>query len=568
MSSQVNIFISKFFHSQKYINNIKKYSTSKISILSWLFEMENEERIKTFSLVNYDICRIMIKMYDKFNDSNAIKFKINLRDKKPIINHKEFTSIYYSLSDDYKFFQKLLLDNLRFYKINKTNDAVTLSEELLMNPQLFCEVFDILSNNNFLKELCPVVLDQKKDVYTSSSPKWIEEKEYYNISQIIIGYFENILNIKYTLSKRKKNDINNAFTTFFNKKNTILDLIQKSNHIENLYDMIDLKKIISDVINDKALINDEERRMANKKYLMGIYKPFKMFEPPVEYNQNQIFYKYKELLMEKSEEMLKKLVFFPFEGENAIDRYIKERIFDALYLYAEKKRIENVLIEISEDGFLTNNKKKIKKKKKKNKKNETIKDINEDNILNNHEYKDNLNMQIDQNNRNINTQKIDEIKVKNNQNKEENNNTIISKNCNNNNNKNGNINSSENIEYKNVTINEIYQEQNNKFISNNININISPEKKSIEIINEKENMEEKENSIIDKNNFGYNETFDNSSTNNSINKINEISDEEENEEKKEDEKEIEPEKILLNIKDLTINKKKKKRKKKPKKKKI
>ena len=142
MSSQVNVFLTKFFHSQKDINNILKYSSSKISILTWLFEMEKEERIKTFSLINFEICRIMIKMYDKFNTSNKIKFKINLKDKKPIINQREFSEDYYSLSDNYKFIQKLLLENLRFYKINKTNDTVTLSEDLLMNPQLFCEVFD------------------------------------------------------------------------------------------------------------------------------------------------------------------------------------------------------------------------------------------------------------------------------------------------------------------------------------------------------------------------------------------------------------------------------------------
>ena len=203
MSSQINLFITKYFNSQKDISNIKKYSSSKINILTWLFQMEYEERIKTFSLVNYDICRIIIKMYDRFNASNKIKFKINLKDEKPIINHKDFKHAYYSLNDNYKFIQKLLLEKLRFYKICKTNDALTLSEDLLMNPPLFCEVFDTLSNNNFLKELCPVVLEPKQKLYTCTSPKWIEEDEYYNISEIIIGYFENILNTKYILSKKK-----------------------------------------------------------------------------------------------------------------------------------------------------------------------------------------------------------------------------------------------------------------------------------------------------------------------------------------------------------------------------
>ena len=577
MSQQVNLFLSKFFPSKKEINNILNYSSSKINVLTWLFEMEYEERIKTFSLFNNELCHIMIKMYDKFNICNKLKFKINLKDKKQIINQREYSEDYFSLSDNYKFIQKLLLANLRFYKIQKTNDAVTLSEDILMNPPLFCEVFDKLSNNNFLNDLCPVILDQKQGVYTSTSPKWIEEKEYYNISQIIIGYFENILNIKYTLSKRKKNDINDAFKSFFTKKNIVLDLIKQSNHIESLFNMIDLKKIISDVTNDKIIINDEERRLASKKFLSGIYKPFKMFEPPAEYNQNKIFYKYKELLMEKSESMLNKLIFFPFEGENAIDRHIKERIFDELYSYAEKKNVENLLIEISEDGFLSKNNKKIRKKKKKNKKNdnENNKENNEDNKINNN--KDNDNNIINNENiinhiNTINTHESDEIREKDIKNKEDNNenniSTISNSSNNNNNNKEYINNINDNLENKTNNINnEINEEKNNDIISNNINI--SPEKKILNVnYNDYKNnniiINRKENSDIKENNRINSENFEIINENNNINRINTMSDEGEKEEKKEDEKEIKIENNLYN--NISNNKRKKKRKKKPKKK--
>ena len=575
MSSQINAFISKFFHSKKEINNILKYSSSKINILTWLFEMEYEERIKTFSLVNYDICLIIIKMYDKFNTSNKIKFKINLRDKKPIINHKDFTSDYFALSDNYKFIQKLLLENLRFYKIYKTNDSVTLSSELIMNPQLFCEVFDKLSNNNFLNELCPVVLDAKQGVYTSVSPKWIEENEYYNISQIIIGYFENLLNIKYTLSKRKKNDINDVFKTFFNKKNVVLDLINQSDHTESLFNMIDLKKIISDVVNDKILINDEERRMASKKFMTGIYKPFKMFEPPVECTQNNIFYKYKELLMEKSESMLNNLIFFPFEGESSIDRHIKERIFDALYSYAEKKRIENLLIEISEDGFLTNNNinnnKKNKKKKKKKKKNENEKDKhnlieeNKNNVdidINNENMLNELNIIINENGKNkLNeiitreTNDINEQNIKVKDNNSDNNINTISKSSYN---KDFIININENLENRNNIINDINEGKNKNIIINNINI--------INISSKKNNIQNKEKESDNINEIGKKDILENKNYNN-IN-INITSDEEEEkEEKKENEKKEEIKNDNNIVSNINIKSKpKRKRKKKPKKK--
>ena len=255
-------------------------------IINWLFDMKYEERIKTISLVNYDICRSIIKMYEKYLTSSRLKFRINLNDKKPTISQHEVSDDASNSSDNYKVYQKMFLKEVRFYKINKSNDAMTISRNLLNDKNSFIFFFDELTNTKFLSELSPVLFDQKQGVYTCSSPKWIDEKKYYTIAQIIIGYFENILNIKYVLSKKKKNDMNDSSKIFFKKRNSILELIKNSSYKENLYDIIDLKKIISEVINDKTLINDEERRIASKKFLLGVYKPFKMFEPPVEYNVN------------------------------------------------------------------------------------------------------------------------------------------------------------------------------------------------------------------------------------------------------------------------------------------
>ena len=565
MSSQLNTFISRFFPSSKNINNLLKYSPSKINILTWLFEMDCEERMKTFSVVNFDICHIIIKMYEKFCSCNKIKFKINLKDIKPVINHRDFGNDYYSLTENYRLNQKLLLKELRFYKIYKTNDAITLSAQMLMNPKIFCEVFDELSNSHFLNDICPVVFDQKQGVYKCASPKWIEENEYYNISQLIIGYFENILNIKYMLSKKKKNDINDALNLFYSKKNFVLDLIKHSPHNEKLSDMIDLKKIISDVINDRVLINDEERRLASKRFILGMYQPFRLFEPPpVEYNANHFFYKYKELLMEKSGELLNKLLFFPFEGESMIDKSIKEKIFEELYLYADKKKVENVLIEITGKGFLTqnqNNKKKPpKRKKKKNKKNE-----NENKIYNN--------ITTNENNINIiNTQESEDIKDLNSKNKDENNENNIStiSNSSNNNNKECVNNINENLEIKKEPMNEIEEEKNNNFITDHINF--SPDKKSIKNNDSKEDIFIDYNQIenIKNNSNDYSENNKNNSIEiNNINNDKSNESEDEKEDIKEEEKEYDKKDITEKNNQIIINKKpKKKRKKKPKKKKF
>ena len=528
MSSQKKVCPSFSISSSNKVNKSKSSTTSE-NVLNWFFKMKYEDRIKIFSIVNYDICHLIIRMYDKFLISNKTKFKINLKDKKPIISQKDNME---DISDNYKCQQKLFLNEIRFYKVNQSNDAITLSHKLLNDEKLLPFFLNELSKHNFLSEICPVNFDTKQRVYTCCSPKWIKEKEYYNIAEIIIGYFENILNIKYYLSKKKKNDMNDALNTFFVKRNLILDLIKSSSYEENLYDIIDLKKIISDVINDKTLINDEERRAASKKFLYGLYQPFRMFEPPVEYNVNSYFYKYKEMLMKKDAELLDELIFFSFEGQNPIDLHIKEKIVEEFYAYAEKKNIENIILEISSEGFLTNSTKKPKKRKNKNKKKE-----NENNNINNEETSTKNTENTEKENNIINENGIsekkeeeedikeNEIKIEDNQEKNE----ILINNDNNNNNKdeeeennkieNESIESFNNLSSENSSINtnkvnsvkddieienknNIFEEikdntENEKINENEIN-NINENSK--EITKEKENEEHENENNIENNN--------------------------------------------------------------------
>ena len=529
MSSQKKVCPSFSISSSNKVNKSKSSTTSE-NVLNWFFKMKYEDRIKIFSIVNYDICHLIIRMYDKFLISNKTKFKINLKDKKPIISQKDNME---DISDNYKCQQKLFLNEIRFYKVNQSNDAITLSHKLLNDEKLLPFFLNELSKHNFLSEICPVNFDTKQRVYTCCSPKWIKEKEYYNIAEIIIGYFENILNIKYYLSKKKKNDMNDALNTFFVKRNLILDLIKSSSYDENLYDIIDLKKIISDVINDKTLINDEERRAASKKFLYGLYQPFRMFEPPVEYNVNSYFYKYKEMLMKKDAELLDELIFFSFEGQNPIDLHIKEKIVEEFYAYAEKKNIENIILEISSEGFLTNSTKKPKKRKNKNKKKE-----NENNNINNEETSTKNTENTEKENNIINENGIsekkeeeedikeNEIKIEDNQEKNE---ILINNDNNNNNNKdeeeennkieNESIESFNNLSSENSFINtnkvnsvkddieienknNIFEEikdntENEKINENEIN-NINENSK--EITKEKENEEHENENNIENNN--------------------------------------------------------------------
>ena len=514
----------------------------KDMIIDWLFKMNFEDRIKTFSLVNSDICHSIIKIYDKYTSSSRLKFRINLKNKKSIITQLDNHEDIITSSDQYKLNQSLFLKEIRFYKIIESNDAMTLSHNVLTNQKLFCHFFDELSGKKFLNEIGQVVYDQKRGVYTCSSPKWLDEKEYYTIAQLIIGYFENIINIKYFLSKKKKNDMNDAFIKFFKNRKLVLDIIKNSSYKENLYDIIDLKKIISEVINDKQLINDEERRIASKKFLLGVYQPFKMFEPEHEYNANTYYYNYKEMLMEKSEDLLDNLMFFNFEGLCAIDRCIKEKIMEEFIEYAEKKMIQNVINEISEDGFLKkkkNNKKKKNKNKNKKIENENEKNNNEDinNKININNNNININTINNNNEINININNINEIE--NEKEIEEDTKEIKIKEDNNKNNI-STISNTNSEELKNDIIqddikeikdkininesnneNEIKEGEENIVIKNIINEEKKKSKKEIEIEIEENNIEEEESPEKIKEENSDNISLSSSISNKNINNTNE-----------------------------------------------
>ena len=102
---------SKGKSPQYYIPTITKTTSKqkpnsiKSTIINWLFQMSYEDRIKTFSLVNADICKTIIKMYEKYSSSSRLKFRINLKDKKPTVSQIDNSEDIFSSSDNYKFSQ-------------------------------------------------------------------------------------------------------------------------------------------------------------------------------------------------------------------------------------------------------------------------------------------------------------------------------------------------------------------------------------------------------------------------------------------------------------------------------
>lgn len=63
-----------------------------------------------------------------------------------------------------------------------------------------------------------------------------------------------------------------------------------------------------------------------------------MFEPPVEYNVNSYFYKYKEMLMKKDAELLDELIFLVLKDKIQLICILKKELLMNC-LHMQKKRI-------------------------------------------------------------------------------------------------------------------------------------------------------------------------------------------------------------------------------------
>ena len=76
-----------------------KYSSRK-DIINWIYELNQEERIKAFSITNHKLCELIKNMYYKYDKSSKIKFKLT------------FDNDYYNLESLKQFNYKI--DNIKY----------------------------------------------------------------------------------------------------------------------------------------------------------------------------------------------------------------------------------------------------------------------------------------------------------------------------------------------------------------------------------------------------------------------------------------------------------------------
>jgi len=102
-------------------------------------------------------------------------------------------------NDEYNNYNKIVLNNLKFFSYEEPNDTITISKYFLKEEKEFKKLFDFYTENNFLKSQIDFISDKNDKIHIFKFPKWLRIKDYPSIFEIIIGYIEQniILNYEY-----------------------------------------------------------------------------------------------------------------------------------------------------------------------------------------------------------------------------------------------------------------------------------------------------------------------------------------------------------------------------------
>ena len=246
-----------------------KYSSRK-DIINWIYELNQEDRIKAFSITNHKLCELIKNMYYKYDKSSKIKFKLTFdNDYYNLESLKQFNyKIDNNLSiQEEKVAEKLFIKEIRFYTIKEENDTITLNLEIFSDKTLFIYYLDLFSKKKFFSTMTKVEFEPNNKFFKCKYPSWFKIKDYYSLPEIIVAHFEVILNIKHYLYNKKNNSQNELYDNFFENKKiieTYLDSLSKDN--ESIEKVLDLNNLINDTIEKKNLeLKDSKKYFSKKK---------------------------------------------------------------------------------------------------------------------------------------------------------------------------------------------------------------------------------------------------------------------------------------------------------------
>jgi hypothetical protein len=92
--------------------------------------------------------------------------------------------------------EELFLKEIRFYSLKDQNDTLTLSNKLLSSDSEFRFYLETFSNNKIFSGFNNVAFDPNTKQYSWDINEWFDIKDYNSISEFVIAYIEQVLNIR------------------------------------------------------------------------------------------------------------------------------------------------------------------------------------------------------------------------------------------------------------------------------------------------------------------------------------------------------------------------------------
>ena len=404
----------RFYNSNKLnksSNQKKPNKYSKKKIYNWFFaNLDIKQKLKVCSIYNDWFIKILEQLLTYNEYDNKIKFKPKeiYNNFYKILNNNlnENYFNYSSYSDDYKYgdinepqeyfntffeikendgnynnenkktyMEKSFLNELIFFSINKTNDILSLNEELLNNREKLQEYFDQFSNCKIFSENITVI--KENNIFNFSFPNWVKEfKEGISVHQLIIICFEISISIYYQIFLNEnafpKFEIDSKIEDLYNMKLNMENYLAKetSNEKNPINEILVFKELDSDINSEEnEKIYKEHEAISEYVYKIAFdHNQSSFYTDPsikIESINNAIINLKKELKINISK-FVDTITFIKaniiFKIQNILYNIIYQKIA-ALYNKRDLDEFCNDINEIT----------KTKKKKKRNKKNKNEK---------------------------------------------------------------------------------------------------------------------------------------------------------------------------------------------------
>lgn len=430
-------------------NSLKQkmnYLYTKEKIFDWLFSLDLKTRLKICSLNNNWLSKILFQMITYVSYDSVVEFRP--KDSFPEFSRQKIypfnskishNEIGYLIKDEnffideikgdlkgdfWEFFEGVnnvkkltgcpksyqirsidirnhianeFMKEIKFISLNDLNDTMTFDLDLLCNRYKMQEYFNFFSKEKIFNSIIQIIQDKNKN-YNFSFPTWINEFDSYNLYQLIIIFFEQIISIYYQIyllsNEIPSFDIDNKINDFFQmnldienylSRESVKNFCDKNNlYNTNILFFIDMEKLVKDL--NKTEVKNKIRYyeiIAENIYSLA-FGPTKCEisndEKFKKEKFNNIIRELEKIYQIKNSKFINKISFIETKNIFQYSNFIYEAIYKQLCDQILNNRCQELLIESEKSDN-----KKLKKKKHKSKKNKkTLKKENEEkNLVNN-----------------------------------------------------------------------------------------------------------------------------------------------------------------------------------------